>query len=324
MSTTEVNIKISILVPIYNVEKYIEKCARSLFEQTYDDLEYVFVNDCTPDNSMSILEKALKDYPNRQPQVKIINHEQNQGIGQTRNTLLDNATGDYVQFVDSDDWLELNATELLVEEAKRTGAELVRCNNYYHQNNSATGKLNNNVANTTEAYLKKLIRCEVSSPLWVMLIKRSLFTDNNIRLTPGINVGEDYIVSAKLYYYARSISHIDEYLYHYIMYNETRYSQMSVRAIEDHARAVIEVEQFLRRVKAYEEYKEAIDIRKFAIKRHFLFDESMRDLNRWRQMFPESNYVWKNICITRRERIMFHLMTWHLGFLVPLFGEAQT
>lgn len=67
--------KVSILVPVYGVEKYIERCARSLFEQTYDNIEYIFVDDCTKDRSIEILQKVLEDYPNRKNQVKILNHE---------------------------------------------------------------------------------------------------------------------------------------------------------------------------------------------------------------------------------------------------------
>lgn len=69
------NKKVSILVPVYGVEKYIERCARSLFEQTYDNIEYIFVDDCTKDRSIEILQKVLEDYPNRKKQVEILHHE---------------------------------------------------------------------------------------------------------------------------------------------------------------------------------------------------------------------------------------------------------
>lgn len=81
--------KVSVFVPVYNVELYIERCARSLFEQTYPYLEYVFVNDCTPDRSMQILQKVMEDYPERKNAVKIIHHENNIGIAATRYTFID-------------------------------------------------------------------------------------------------------------------------------------------------------------------------------------------------------------------------------------------
>ena len=103
--------KVSVLVPVYGVEKYIERCARSLFEQTYSDLEYVFVNDCTPDQSIEILKKVMAEYPQRKNAVKIVNHAKNRGLAAARNTAYDNATGDFVTIVDSDDWLEWDALE---------------------------------------------------------------------------------------------------------------------------------------------------------------------------------------------------------------------
>ena len=82
--------KVSILVPVYNVEKYISKCAISLFEQTYSNIEYVFVNDCTKDRSIDVINNILLNYPARQGQVKIIEHEKNKGVAAARNTAVNN------------------------------------------------------------------------------------------------------------------------------------------------------------------------------------------------------------------------------------------
>ena len=76
---------ISILIPVYNVEKFIERCARSVFEQTYENLEYVFVDDCSPDKSIQILERVLAEYPKREKQTKIIHHDKNRGVAAARN-----------------------------------------------------------------------------------------------------------------------------------------------------------------------------------------------------------------------------------------------
>lgn len=113
-----VNTKVSILVPVYGVEKYIGQCARSLFEQDYQHIEYVFVNDCTRDRSIEILLETLKSYPRRASQVKIVDHEVNRGLAAARNTALDHATGEYVLPVDSDDYLSArDAVSRLMEKA---------------------------------------------------------------------------------------------------------------------------------------------------------------------------------------------------------------
>ena len=95
--------KVSILVPVHNVEKFIEKCARSLFEQTYENLEYVFVDDCSPDKSMDVLERVVDEYPTRKSQIKVVRNAVNKGASESKNIAVANATGEFVSFVDSDD-----------------------------------------------------------------------------------------------------------------------------------------------------------------------------------------------------------------------------
>ena len=108
------NIKVSILVPIYGVEKYIERCVRSLLEQSFTDIEYIFVNDCTKDSSMVILNKLIKEYEEKKGSIKIINHEKNGGLAASRITALKNATGEFITFVDSDDYLPIHAIGILI------------------------------------------------------------------------------------------------------------------------------------------------------------------------------------------------------------------
>ncbi len=106
---------VSVLVPVYQAEKYIERCARSLFEQTYDNLEYVFVNDCTTDGSISILERTIKDYPECSSKVHVIHHHRNRGASAARNTGIEAARGEYFFFMDADDELTTDCIEKLVE-----------------------------------------------------------------------------------------------------------------------------------------------------------------------------------------------------------------
>jgi glycosyltransferase involved in cell wall biosynthesis len=111
--------KISVVVPVYNVAKYIERCVCSLMEQTLNDIEYIFVNDCTPDNSIEILKQTLKRYPHRKYDVKIIHHCHNQGPFETRNSGLVVATGEFISYCDSDDWVDVAMYESLYLKAKK-------------------------------------------------------------------------------------------------------------------------------------------------------------------------------------------------------------
>jgi glycosyltransferase involved in cell wall biosynthesis len=115
---------VSILIPVYGVEKYIEKCAHSVFSQTFERIEYVFVDDCTKDGSVDKLQQVLELYPARKSSTRIIKHEKNRGVAAARQTAIDAATGDYLLFVDSDDYIEKNMVELLYKKAFEKNADI--------------------------------------------------------------------------------------------------------------------------------------------------------------------------------------------------------
>ena len=109
--------KVSVIIAVYGAEKYIERCARSLFEQTLNDIEYIFVDDCSPDKSIEILISVLDDYPHRKKQVRIIRNHSNLGVGGTRTVGMKAATGDYLIHCDPDEGVEHNMYELLYNKA---------------------------------------------------------------------------------------------------------------------------------------------------------------------------------------------------------------
>ena len=104
--------KVSVIIPVYGVEKYIERCAISLFEQTLDSIEYIFINDCTPDKSIDILKGIIAKYPKRAPHVRILNMLRNSGQAAVRITGLKNTKGNYIAHCDSDDWVDKNFYEI--------------------------------------------------------------------------------------------------------------------------------------------------------------------------------------------------------------------
>ena len=206
--------KVSICVPIYGAEKYIERCAVSLFEQTYTNIEYIFVNDCTNDKSMEILLDVIKRYPARRDKVQIINHKVNRGIAAARNTLICSATGHYMMFVDSDDWIENDAVELLVEEQRQGDYDLVfaKANRYYH---SYTDRVTYPNLHSAREMLIKHLKKEVESYVWGILMKMSVLSDNNIHAIEGMNSGEDTHILTQVLACSNTVSYIPVVLYHY-------------------------------------------------------------------------------------------------------------
>lgn len=100
------NYKISIIIPVYRVENYISRCCKSLFGMRFQDVEYLFVDDATPDGSIAVIESVLNEYPHRKAHVRLLTHSQNRGVACARNTGIEAATGEYIAFVDADDWIE--------------------------------------------------------------------------------------------------------------------------------------------------------------------------------------------------------------------------
>lgn len=218
---------VSILVPIYRVEKYIERCTRSLFEQTYPNLEFVFVDDASPDKSVEILQQVLKLYPEWELNTKIICHEKNRGLAATRNTLVDNCKGEFLVHVDSDDWIEPNAIELLVKKQLETDADIVTglfCRHTFFEGNE---KIVNEVSplrgKNRKETLKTMLEYGSVVATWNRLISRSLYSKYNIRYVEGIDAGEDVLITPRLIYYSRKVTTCNAFTYHYNQCNYYSY-----------------------------------------------------------------------------------------------------
>ena len=206
--------KISVLVPIYGVEQYIERCARSLFEQTYPNLEYVFVNDCTPDRSVDVLLNVMIDYPRRKDMVRIVNHEKNKGLAASRNTGLDNSNGEFICCVDSDDWLELDAIELLVKKQWGSKADIVTGSYLVHYEKEEK-LLPMEDYQDKEQMVSGMMQRTWDHFIAGRLVRRSLFADNGLRWNEGFDVAEDRYMMTLLSYSAKGYDTIDDVVYHY-------------------------------------------------------------------------------------------------------------
>lgn len=214
---------VSIIIPVYKVEKFIERCARSIFEQTYENLEIIFVNDSTPDNSIEILNYVLNDYPHRKQQTHVINFETNQGVASARNTGMKNSTGKYSIQFDSDDYVESTMIEEMVTIAEKESADITICDFMYIYPNK-TKHLHVNPSLNPHVLLQQVLTGEVHSSLCNKLIKRTLYLKHDITFIEGLNMREDLSVMFRLLYFARKIAYIPKPFYNYILTNTTSYT----------------------------------------------------------------------------------------------------
>lgn len=214
---------VSILVPVYGVESYIERCARSLFEQTYENLEYIFVDDCTQDRSIQVLLQVMDDYPHRKPHVNIVHHQSNRGISAARNTAVEHAETDFLIYVDPDDWIECNTVELLVKRQLETGADIVTPKPYVYLDGKVLTDWDEGDQYNRETTISKILGRSICHHLWCRLIRTSLYKENNVRCIEGVNVGEDLQTVVPLLYYSNKVAGVDTFLYHYRSDNAVSY-----------------------------------------------------------------------------------------------------
>ena len=229
---------VSILVPIYKVEPYIERCVRSLFGQTYSELEFVFVDDCSPDNSCDIIQRLLEEYPNRKRTTKILHHSINRGLAAARNTALDNATGDFICVVDSDDWLEEDAIEKLVRMQSETGADIVSGNALMHYEEGDKELINSTDLNKEQILIQQLKDTwTMCTFIWGRIYRRSLYEDHGIRCKEGANYAEDRYQVVRLFYFAKKVSYVDDIVYNYEKRNETSITVLQKKDIKAYIRS---------------------------------------------------------------------------------------
>ncbi|MDF2514761.1 MAG: hypothetical protein K0R59_57 [Sphingobacterium sp.] len=302
------NAGVTIIVPIYNVASYIEKCVRSLFEQTYPQIEYIFVDDCATDNSIEILNMLITQYPMRAPFVHIVCHEENKGLPSARNTGLQHATGKYVLHCDSDDWTHTELVECLVREAEEKEADIVFCD-FYNVYIDKTVLYSQKYKNTYKEYLKSFFWRESQGSVWNKLFKRKLFVENNVKFPDGLSMQEDLRTIVQLYYYADKVVHVPIPLYYYVKSRANSItaliSQKSCRLSMDYIANVRGIQEFLES-KDIRDLDKDLGIVKLEAKNNLLTNADHIDVfKQWRDVFPEAN-----------QYIGVSLYPWHYKLIV--------
>ena len=216
---------VSILVPVYKVENYIERCARSVFEQTYPNIEYIFCDDGSPDRSIEVLERVMKEYPRRAEHVRIIRFQENKGLATVRNTLVDACQTDWLMHEDSDDWMDKDLVEILVKKQQETGADIV-CSDFIRHFADREERFVYIESEEKKDYLKASLANSEYHCSWGKLIRTSLYREHNIRIAADCKKAEDRRAIVPLFYYASKIV-TTHAVNHYNMTRQTRISTLT-------------------------------------------------------------------------------------------------
>lgn len=205
--------KVSVIIPVYGVEKYIERSVRSLFEQTLDDIEYLFIDDCTPDKSIEILKQVLKEYPNRSHQVAIHKMEKNYGQAAVRKWGMQNATGEYVIHCDSDDWVDTDMYRTMYEKAVESSSDVVICDYQSTDGNNSIVSHRCCFTDSVEQFKREMMFQNESWSLCNKLFRRELI--EKIVFYPKDNMGEDMVLVLQLISFCKVMSYIPKPFYYY-------------------------------------------------------------------------------------------------------------
>jgi glycosyltransferase involved in cell wall biosynthesis len=283
--------KVSIIVPVYNVEKYIKKCIGSILSQTFENFELILVDDCSKDNSLNICNELYQN----DSRIKIIKNTNNIGVSLSRRIGLEASIGDYIQYIDSDDWIEKDMIEKMYGKAISENFDMVVCDYCYEKNN--TGEIHEQRFNSFEkiAIIKNILSMRISTFLCDKMVKRELYETAQF---PEFNRGEDYVITIQNVYNAGKIGYINKPFYHY-RYHEKSLSNNKLTSVNgriEENKNWIKVVDFLK-----DKYDEDLRIFEPELGDHinyfkfkYITDKKLMFNKELYKLYPESNFC-KNL-----------------------------
>lgn len=298
-------ISVSVIVPIYKVENFIERNAHQLFQQDLPDIELIFVDDCSPDNSVALLKSVMEEYPEKKTLTTIIRHPKNMGLPSARNSGLAIARGEFVFHCDGDDWLETTALSQLYRRACFQKADIVWCDWYLSFKNSerymsqappSFGPISG------RRLVTLMLRGGIRYNVWNKLIKRCLYEE--FSFPDGYAMGEDMLM-IQLAARANRVVHLPKALYHYVQVNPAAYTQnigsQQLTELRHNVDCTIEFLQSAYGLTIENE----LHFFKLNVKLPFLISKEKKDYQRWSEWYPESNaFIAHNPLFKRRVRFI--------------------
>lgn len=250
-------VKVSIIVPIYNVDKYLGKCLESLINQTLKDIEIICVDDGSVDNSLKILEK----YAQQDKRIKVIS-KSNSGVSDARNMGLENAIGEYIGFIDPDDWIDLDYYEKLYSQAIKYNCDIAVADIKRVINNKQYISYTTGTTQIVDDYYKKLVICDVPDHSYVVnkIYKNSELKKYNMKFESGMYY-EDLIFSPQILFYLKKLVTVPNVYYYYLKRKNSiltskshkkdlyRASEIAVKFIESKNVPIEKVKTIIKRFK---------------------------------------------------------------------------
>ena len=296
--------KVSVVIPFYKVEAFIGRCAESLLGQSLEDVEFIFVDDASPDGSADVLREVVSRYPSRD--VKVLRHEVNRGLPAARNTGLAAATGDFIFHCDSDDYLEKDALERLWSAATEAGADFAYCDFFLESETSCRVLDNPSFTDPARLLREGFLSGRMKYNVWNKLVARSVYERAGVLFPAGHSMGEDMTMILLALHATRTV-HIPAPLYHYMRTNPSAFTA-SVISSEVEKSRLADIRFNADRVLAALEGRvepEYIAFFKLSLKIPFLFTGNKKDCRLWKEWYPEANrHILKNTYLPLRTRLV--------------------
>lgn len=289
MDAIENAIRLSVIVPFYNAERYISQCVDSLMRQTLQKgIEYIFINDGSTDGSIERLSAATGSYPQRKGQITILENDGNKGTAYSRQRGIDAARGEFIIHCDADDWIEPEMYGTLLNIADSAGADVV-CTPYFLEKGGKTQTVS--FPTLDFPLLNDMPLDTLHGSLWTKIIRKSVLSDNGIRIFEGVDCWEDASLMFRVPIFTRRIVVYNKPFYHYR--KETRDSlttEKMSRVLADHLLFAESMDKWFaaQPPELSERYGQFILYARFMAKIK-LMRGGNRDIRRWKTTYPETN-----------------------------------
>lgn len=242
--------KISIIVPVYNAEKYLSECIESILAQTFIDWELLLIDDGSTDNSHTICHQ----YASQDPRI-IFSHKTNGGVSSARNMGLDNARGRWITFIDSDDWIDPDYLESLL---KDQSVDIAMCGfKFQYADSPSQEQLPFQWSNDKIKDISSYMMMDWTV-IWGCIVRKDLFENNEIRFPESLKWCEDYHVIIRLLYFSQKTKSINKFPYNYRQHDESLCHQMPKDALNHALKAYDDIIDFFKIQNAYKPMQKAL------------------------------------------------------------------
>lgn len=304
---------VTYIIPIYNASDYIVKSVRSLLEQSYRNIEYIFINDCSLDDSEIKLRRTIEEFPERYDNIKIITNEQNLGSATSRNIGLDTAQGEYVMFADSDDWISMDYVESMVRQIDSGSYDIVYCD-YFESYNNHDNRISQAYGQYNIECIRAMLGRGMHGSTCNKIYRRSFLLASKQRFIDGADLFEDVSWNIRLFACTTQISYLSQAFYHYVQYNNNSIIKSMASSEKKRNRALQRIENvrvacdYLIALGFEEKLGKEMREWKLMAKNDLIDDKDDSSLQSWINTFPEADAA----------IIKCNKITWNYKFLLLL------